>query len=86
MLPVDPEGTRSVFMKENLELMFVRPFCRKYKIPNCQNGHAYLTSHRACYVDNEEPRKNSVAVALKDVDRYEFYARLSLYIGRSLLL
>ncbi|KAI9865114.1 MAG: hypothetical protein M1813_002434 [Trichoglossum hirsutum] len=58
----------------------------KYKIPNCQNGHAYLTSHRACYVDNEEPRKNSVAVALKDVDRYEFYARLSLYIGRSLLL
>jgi Vacuolar protein sorting protein 36 Vps36 len=46
---------------------------RKYKIPNCQNGHAYLTSHRACYVDNEEPRKNSVAVALRDVDRYEFY-------------
>ncbi|KAI9775861.1 MAG: hypothetical protein M1839_000735 [Geoglossum umbratile] len=46
----------------------------KYKIPNCQNGHAYLTSHRACYVDNEEPRKNSVAVTLRDVDRCEFYA------------
>ncbi|KAL1302005.1 hypothetical protein AAFC00_002457 [Neodothiora populina] len=46
----------------------------KYKIPNYQNGHAYLTSHRACYVDNEDPRKNSVAVELRDVDRPEFYA------------
>ncbi|TKA23985.1 hypothetical protein B0A54_17563 [Friedmanniomyces endolithicus] len=46
----------------------------KFKIPNYQNGHAYLTSHRVCYVDNEEPRKYSVAVDLKDVDRPEFYA------------
>ncbi|KAF2762930.1 Vps36-domain-containing protein [Pseudovirgaria hyperparasitica] len=46
----------------------------KYKIPQYQNGHAYLTSHRACYVDNEEPRRNSVAVNLKDVDRADFYA------------
>lgn len=38
-----------------------------------QNGHAYLTSHRVCYVDNDEPRKHSVAVDLKEVDRYEFY-------------
>ncbi|EEQ29737.1 vacuolar protein-sorting-associated protein 36 [Microsporum canis CBS 113480] len=29
----------------------------KYKIPNYQCGHAYLTSHRICYVDLEEPRK-----------------------------
>ncbi|KAF2452779.1 EAP30/Vps36 family-domain-containing protein [Lineolata rhizophorae] len=46
----------------------------KYKIPSYQNGHAYLTSHRACYVDNEEPRKHAVAIDLKDVDRPEFYA------------
>ncbi|KAK3116818.1 Vacuolar protein-sorting-associated protein 36 [Teratosphaeriaceae sp. CCFEE 6253] len=46
----------------------------KFKIPNYQNGHAYLTSHRVCYVDNEDPRKYSVAVDLKDIDRPEFYA------------
>ncbi|GME46633.1 vacuolar protein sorting protein [Neofusicoccum parvum] len=46
----------------------------KYKIPDYQDGHAYLTSHRACYVDNKEPRKFSVAVNLKDVERPEFYA------------
>ncbi|KJX95655.1 vacuolar protein sorting protein (Vps36) [Zymoseptoria brevis] len=46
----------------------------KYKIPNYQNGHAYLTSHRVCYIDNEEPRKYSVAVDLKEIDRIEFYA------------
>jgi hypothetical protein len=47
--------------------------CSKYKIPDHQNGQVYLTSHRICYVDNEDPRKNSTAVDLKDVDRYEFY-------------
>lgn len=46
----------------------------KFKIQNYQNGHAYLTSHRVCYVDNEEPRKYSVAVDLKEIDRPEFYA------------
>ncbi|RPB05458.1 Vps36-domain-containing protein [Choiromyces venosus 120613-1] len=46
----------------------------KYKIPNYQNGSAYLTSHRACYVDDEDPRKFSIAVELKDVDRMEYYA------------
>ncbi len=45
----------------------------KFKIPDHQNGHAYLTSHRVCYVDNDVPRKNSVAIDLKEVDRYEFY-------------
>ncbi|KAK4977443.1 Vacuolar protein-sorting-associated protein 36 [Elasticomyces elasticus] len=47
----------------------------KFKIANYQNGHAYLTSHRACYVDNNEPRKYSVAVDLKDVDHPEYTAR-----------
>lgn len=46
---------------------------RKYKIQNYQNGCAYLTSHRACYVDNDNPRKYSVAVDLKDIDRHDFY-------------
>ncbi|KAJ4360427.1 Vacuolar protein-sorting-associated protein 36 [Didymosphaeria variabile] len=46
----------------------------KYKIPQYQNGQAYLTSHRACYVDHNEPRQNSVAIYLKDVERHEFYA------------
>jgi hypothetical protein len=50
-----------------------RFLCRKYKIPDYQNGSVYLTSHRICYVDNEDPRKNSIAIDLKDVDRYEFY-------------
>ena len=49
---------------------------RKFKIPAFQNGHAYLTSHRACYVDNVEPRKSSVAINLKDVERFEFYVNL----------
>ncbi|MCJ1313547.1 hypothetical protein MMC25_007226 [Agyrium rufum] len=46
----------------------------KFKIPSHQGGHGYLTSHRICYVDNAEPRANSLAIDLKDVDRYEFYA------------
>lgn len=46
----------------------------KFKIPNYQNGQAYLTSHRVCYVDNEAPRKYSVAVNLKEIERVEHYA------------
>lgn len=44
----------------------------KYKIPHYQDGHAYLTSHRVCYVAVEEPRKHSVAIDLKDIDRAEY--------------
>ncbi|PGG99251.1 hypothetical protein AJ79_08614 [Helicocarpus griseus UAMH5409] len=46
----------------------------KYKIPNYQSGHAYLTSHRICYVDDDKPRKYSVALELKFVDRVEYQA------------
>ncbi|KAI1628208.1 EAP30/Vps36 family-domain-containing protein [Exophiala viscosa] len=46
----------------------------KYKIASCQKGHAYLTSHRACYVDDSDPRANSWAIDLKDVERHEFQA------------
>ncbi|KAL1585121.1 hypothetical protein WHR41_06527 [Cladosporium halotolerans] len=58
-----------LFVQDNVGL-----YEGKYKIPNYQNGHAYLTSHRVCYVDNDEPRKYSVAVDLKQIDRTEFYA------------
>lgn len=33
-----------------------------------------MTSFRICYVDNAEPRKHSVGIDLKEVERYEFYA------------
>lgn len=56
---------------------------RKYKIPGLQNGHAYLTTHRACYVDNLEPRKSSIAVELKNVDRYEFYVSTETFQNSS---
>lgn len=45
---------------------------RKYKIPNYQNGHAYLTSHRVCYVSAEEPRKYCIGIDLKEIDRAEY--------------
>jgi len=51
----------------------IREQCRKYKLPNQQNGQVYLTSHRICYVDKADPRKLSVALDLKDVERYEHY-------------
>jgi hypothetical protein len=54
---------------------------RKYKIDSCQKGHAYLTSHRACYVDDAEPRANSWAIDLKDVDRYESQVRSDCLFG-----
>ena len=54
----------------------------KYKLPQFQNGQAYLTSHRACYVDNEEPRSKAVAISLKDVDRCEVYVRNSFDVIR----
>lgn len=43
-------------------------------MPNQQNGQVYLTTHRICYVDKNEPRLNSAALELKDVDRHDFYA------------
>ncbi|PTB66731.1 Vps36-domain-containing protein [Trichoderma citrinoviride] len=58
-----------LFVQDNVGL-----YEGKYKLPNQQNGQVYLTSHRICYVDKDEPRKNSVALNLKEVDRYEFYA------------
>lgn len=47
----------------------------KYKVSNYQNGHAYLTSHRICYVAADEPRKYSVGIDLKDIDRADYQVR-----------
>ncbi|KAI8949050.1 Vps36-domain-containing protein [Xylaria longipes] len=58
-----------LFVQDNVGL-----YEGKYKLPNQQCGQVYLTSHRICYVDTQEPRKYSVALDLKDVERYEFYA------------
>lgn len=44
------------------------------KIKNYQSGQAYLSSHRIYYIDDAEPRKYSVAVELKEIERIEFYA------------
>lgn len=45
---------------------------RRFKVPNYQNGHAYLTSHRVCYIAIDEPRKYSVAIDLKEIDRADY--------------
>ncbi|KAJ4154081.1 hypothetical protein LMH87_010544 [Akanthomyces muscarius] len=58
-----------LFVQDNVGL-----YEGKFKLPNQQNGQVYLTTHRICYVDKNEPRLNSAALELKDVDRYEFYA------------
>ncbi|KAG4252603.1 hypothetical protein FPRO04_02386 [Fusarium proliferatum] len=58
-----------LFVQDNVGL-----YEGKFKLPNQQNGQVYLTSHRVCYVDKQEPRTHSVALDLKDVERYEFYA------------
>lgn len=46
----------------------------KYKIGACQKGQAYLTSHRACYIDDADARQNSLSIDLREVDRYELQA------------
>lgn len=56
--------------------------CRKYKVPDYQNGHAYLTSHRVCYVATDESRKFSVSIDLKEIDRAEYQVGGSLLTSR----
>lgn len=52
----------------------------KFKIADFQNGSAYLTSHRACYIDNEDPRNKAVAIYLRDVDRCELYVHVRVQL------
>jgi ESCRT-II complex subunit VPS36 len=58
-----------LFVQDNVGL-----YEGKYKIAACQKGHAYLTSHRVCYIDDSDPRNSSLGVDLKDVERHEFQA------------
>ncbi|KAM4054552.1 EAP30/Vps36 family protein [Hirsutella rhossiliensis] len=58
-----------LFVQDNVGL-----YEGKFKLPDQQNGQVYLTSHRICYVDKNEPRANSLALDLKDIDRHDFYA------------
>lgn len=71
-------GSRPVLQHDET-LLFVQNsvglYEGKYKVADFQAGHAYLTSHRACYIDDQNPRDNSVAFDLKDVDRYEYVAK-----------
>ena len=46
----------------------------KAKLAEYQNGQAYLTSFRICYVDNERPRDRAIAIDLRDVEHTELYA------------
>ena len=66
--PLYLPGELLLFTQDNIGL-----YEDKYKLANYQNGQVYLTSHRICYVDNKEPRNNSIAIELKNVERFEFY-------------
>ncbi|KAG9246205.1 vacuolar protein sorting protein-like protein [Calycina marina] len=68
--PLYLEDEVLLFVQDNVGL-----YEGKYKIPDHQNGQIYLTSHRICYVDNDQARKNSVAIDLKDIEGYEISAR-----------
>ncbi|KAI9720256.1 MAG: hypothetical protein M1812_003074 [Candelaria pacifica] len=77
-LPIDLTTALRPSLLPDETLLFVQDgvglYQSKFKLPDHQNGQVYLTSHRACYVDNEQPRKFSVAIDLRTVDRYELYA------------
>ncbi|KAI1804969.1 Vps36-domain-containing protein [Daldinia bambusicola] len=63
-----------LFVQDNVGL-----YEGKYKLPNQQNGQVYLTSHRICYVDKQEPRKYSVALDLKDAGFLKSSPKVTLF-------
>lgn len=67
-------STKGKWCEDDERRTHAHALVRKLKLPNQQNGQVYLTSHRICYVDKLEPRINSIALDLKDIDRYDFYA------------
>lgn len=68
-------GLYEGFVKSTPAKVLMLTASSKFKIADCQNGHAYLTSHRACYIDDQNPKQNSLAIDLKDVERYDFTAK-----------
>lgn len=75
--PIDLTSALRPSLSSDETLLFVQDAVGLYqgnlKLSEYQNGHIYLTSHRACYVDNQDPRAKAVAVSLKDVERSELY-------------
>lgn len=77
--PLDLTSALRPALLQDETLLFVQGAVGLYqgslKVADYQNGHVYLTSHRACYVDDEDPRGKSVVALLKDVERCELYVR-----------
>lgn len=74
--PSFPSEEVLLFTQDNVGL-----YDGKDKLPNYQNGQVYLTDHGVCYVDKEEPRKYSVALELKDVERVDYWVRELWMVG-----
>lgn len=76
--PVDLTSALRPVLLPDETLLFVQDaiglYQGQYKVTGQQNGQAYLTTHRVCYVDVLETRKNSVALELKAVEKIEYYA------------
>lgn len=77
LFPVDLTSALRPTLLQDETLLFVQDAVGLYagtlKVPDYQNGQIYLTSHRVCYIDNDQPRAKAVAVLLKDVDRCDLY-------------
>lgn len=58
----------------------------KAKLEDYQNGQAYLTTHRACYVDNDKPRERAIGINLRDVERCELYVGFPFFCWDVLML
>lgn len=75
--PVDLTSALRPAILQDETLLFVQDAVGLYagnlKVPSYQNGQIYLTSHRACYIDNDQPRSKAVAILLKDVERCDLY-------------
>ena len=83
--PLDLTTALRPSLSQDESLLFVQDAVGLYqggtKLPGYQNGQTYLTSHRACFVDNDRPREHAVAIELKDVDHVEINVRTWLSYG-----
>lgn len=75
--PVDLTSALRPSLFPNEALLFVQDavglYKGKAKLADYQNGQTYLTTHRACYVDNVTPREKAVGIELKHIERAEIY-------------
>ncbi|KAK7206644.1 putative vacuolar protein sorting protein [Myxozyma melibiosi] len=74
--PIDLTSARRPYLLPNEVVILVQDgvglYEGRYKVDAFQNGRLYLTTHRACYVDNSKPVNHSVAVDLARVTRIQF--------------